>query len=135
MQNRLLSVLLSLAIAFFALPQRAFAADDICPEGRFSSLCNLRIDNEGGSNIVGNVIILLFVIAIITAIIFIIIGGIKWITSGGDKGKIDQARATLTAAIVGLIIALCSFLIINITTYLLTGQSFLDAPLVIEPLF
>jgi lipopolysaccharide/colanic/teichoic acid biosynthesis glycosyltransferase len=40
-------------------------------------------------------------------------GAIKWITSGGDKGKVDAARNTIVAAVIGLIVLLLSFVIIN----------------------
>ncbi|NCO12482.1 MAG: hypothetical protein COZ34_03285 [Candidatus Pacebacteria bacterium CG_4_10_14_3_um_filter_34_15] len=35
---------------------------------------------------------------------YLIWGGIEWITSGGDKGKTESARNKITAAIVGLIV-------------------------------
>ncbi len=45
-----------------------------------------------------------FVAAGITALIFLLRGSINWISSGGDKEKLDKARKTLTNAIVGLLI-------------------------------
>ncbi|MBU0974798.1 pilin [Patescibacteria group bacterium] len=35
---------------------------------------------------------------------YLIWGGIEWITSGGDKGKTESARNKITAAVVGLIV-------------------------------
>ncbi|GEM_PF-674163 len=58
-------------------------------------------------------ITLLFVIAIIGALIFLIWGGVSWITSGGDKEKLDKARKTIIFAIIGLIVVLLSFVIMN----------------------
>ncbi|MCB9801834.1 MAG: hypothetical protein H6774_01975 [Pseudomonadales bacterium] len=46
---------------------------------------------------------------------FLIWGAFKWITSGGDKGKIDSARSTLIAAVVGLIIVAASYAILLLT--------------------
>ena len=34
----------------------------------------------------------------------LIMGGIEWITSGGDKAKYEAARKRITAAIVGLVL-------------------------------
>ena len=36
------------------------------------------------------------------------------VTSGGDKGKVDEARKTVIAAIVGLIIAFLAFFILSV---------------------
>ena len=47
-----------------------------------------------------------------------VIGGMQWITSGGDKTKLEAARKRITYAIIGLIVALMSFLIVNILGYL-----------------
>lgn len=48
------------------------------------------------------------------ALILIIVGGIRWITSQGDPKALAQARTTLTYAIIGLFLVLTSFLILNI---------------------
>jgi len=45
-----------------------------------------------------------FVAAGIIALVFLLRGSISWITSGGDKEKIEKARHTLTNAVVGLVI-------------------------------
>lgn len=45
---------------------------------------------------------------------FLIMGGIQWITSGGDKGKTEAARNTITAAVIGLIILAASWAVLNL---------------------
>lgn len=57
---------------------------------------------------------LLFIVGIIIAVVFLIYGGIKWILSGGDKTGVEAARNHIIAAIVGLIIIIGAFFIINI---------------------
>jgi hypothetical protein len=59
-------------------------------------------------------ITLLLLLAILLSLAYIVIGGFKWITSGGDKQKLESARMTIIYAIVGLVIAFFAFLIINI---------------------
>lgn len=44
------------------------------------------------------------IIAALLAFLYLILGGIKWITSGGDKAGMEEARNKITHAIVGLII-------------------------------
>lgn len=51
------------------------------------------------------------------ALIFIILSGIKLITSGDDPKQVESARHTLTYAIAGLLLVLFSFFIINIIAY------------------
>lgn len=49
----------------------------------------------------------------VTAVIFIIIGAIMYITSAGDAGATTKAKDTILFAIVGLVIAALSFGIVN----------------------
>ena len=62
----------------------------------------IKIDDIGKliSAIVGTMLI----IAALLAFIYLIMGGIQWITSGGDKTGMETARNKITHAIVGLII-------------------------------
>lgn len=49
----------------------------------------------------------------ILAVIVIMWGGLVWLTSGGNTGQIDNAKQWISGAVLGLIIALTSFLILN----------------------
>lgn len=57
---------------------------------------------------------LLITIGIVAAVIFLLLGAVKWITSGGDKAKVEAARGTITYAIVGLLVIVFSIAIIRI---------------------
>jgi hypothetical protein len=48
----------------------------------------------------------------IVLFILLIIGGFRFITSGGDPKAVEGARKTLTSAIAGLVIMLVSYLIL-----------------------
>lgn len=52
------------------------------------------------------------VIAIFLVFFYLIWGGIQWITSGGDKGKTEEARNKITAAVIGLIVLAASWAIL-----------------------
>lgn len=52
-------------------------------------------------------------IAGIVAVAMIMYGGVKWIFAGGDSGKIGAAKETITNAVIGLILALGSYVILN----------------------
>jgi hypothetical protein len=48
----------------------------------------------------------------IVAVIMIIVGGFKYITSGGDSGNITSAKNTIVYAVIGLVIvALAQFIV------------------------
>ena len=84
---------------------------------------------SGGIGIVGNVMQLLtnilFMLAVVLTLIFIIYSGIQWTMSGGDKQKIQQARARLIFSIIGLIVVTASFLIVNIITTIMGQKTLL----------
>lgn len=95
---------------------------DLCAPG-FENLCKLRLENRGAEGIVGKIVSILLILAIVLALLYLVFGGIKYITSGGDKAKIDAARSHITSAIIGLIISLVAYFVINIVTYVFTGSS------------
>lgn len=69
--------------------------------------------------LLSNVLALLFFFAALFAFIFIIIGGIQWITAGGDKVAAQAARDRITAAVVGLLIVVAAFAIVLILSTVL----------------
>ncbi|MBI3576532.1 hypothetical protein HY086_00645 [Candidatus Gottesmanbacteria bacterium] len=63
---------------------------------------NIKIGDLG--QLISAVVGALLVIAALLAFFFLILGGIQWITSGGDKTGMEAARNKITHAIVGLVI-------------------------------
>lgn len=49
----------------------------------------------------------------IVSVIMLIIGGFRYIISGGDSKKVTEAKNTVLYAIIGLIIAILAFAIVN----------------------
>lgn len=103
-----LGLLSPLAVAFPAF------ADNLntCPQGQFGPLCNFQANSLG--NIVSAVVTTLLIIATLIALFFLIWGGIRWVTSGGDKAKVESARNTIIAAIIGLVIAFLAYFILTL---------------------
>lgn len=66
----------------------------------------------------------LFALGVILALFFLMWGGISWITSGGDKDKLEKSRKTIVYAIVGLVVIVLSFTIIYLLGVVL-GVDFL----------
>lgn len=75
-----------------------------------------------GRSIIQTSITLLFVFGILLTIIFIIYAGIEWILSGGDKEKIQKARARITYTLIGLLVLVASFFIVQTIIFLLGGN-------------
>jgi hypothetical protein len=95
----------------------------LCPESIFSTAnCNAQA-SATFQGIIGTILTYLLIAGALVAIIFLIWGGIKWITSGGDKAKVESARNTIIGAIIGLIVVFASFLIINLVAKTLFNVS------------
>ena len=66
------------------------------------------------SDLVAKGLQLLLIISFIAAFVFLILGGLKFITSGGDPKNIDAARSQITWGIIGLVVILVSYAIIRV---------------------
>ncbi len=66
------------------------------------------------AKILGNALSTMIVATVLITLVFLVLGGLQWISSGGDKNKIAAARHKITWAIIGLIVALCSYFIISV---------------------
>lgn len=72
---------------------------------------------EGGGilgTLISNIAGLLFIFAFLLTFLYFIMGGIQWLTSGGDKTQLEQARNKITNAIVGLIIIAAAYAIFTL---------------------
>jgi len=56
--------------------------------------------------------VLLFIVGILS-VIMLIYGGLRYVISGGDSKKVTDAKNTIMYAIIGLIIAILSFALVN----------------------
>jgi len=102
-------------IASLSLPSIAFADNigQVCNSGvgSFGGLC---LEGNALGRIIGSVVNLLFLIAGLIALITLVIGGIRWITSQGDSKNVEGARNQIIAAAIGLAVTFLSYLIINV---------------------
>ena len=80
---------------------------------------NVDTPKELAKNIVNWLLRLVSVIALIV----LIIGGFRYLTSGGNEKAMESAKNIITWAVVGLIIILCSAIIINVIISILGGPS------------
>ena len=68
------------------------------------------LGNEGIFTNITNTI--LYIVGIIS-VIMLIFGGLRYVVSGGDSKKVTDAKNTVLYAIIGLVIAILSYAIVN----------------------
>lgn len=74
---------------------------------------------EDGIKTITNV--LLFVLGAI-AVIMIIVGGIRYATSGGDSNSVSSAKNTILYAVIGLVVAILAYAIVNFVLGAFAGK-------------
>ncbi len=123
MQNKIkviisAGLLLMSTIFSGALPLPAFGqinsdvsinCSDIKAQGNVDPACTANV-----GKLLASVITIAFIVAVLLALLFLVVGGVRWILSGGDKEGTAKARGMITAAIVGLAIVFLSFIVIKI---------------------
>jgi hypothetical protein len=57
------------------------------------------------------------IVAGLAVFLYLVWGGIQWLTSGGDKAKLEEAKQRLSNAIVGLTIVVISWAVWLIILY------------------
>jgi len=68
---------------------------------------------------IANLVNVALVIASLICLVFLIWGGIDWITSQGDKAKYEEARNKITYALIGLGITAAVWLVWQLALYFL----------------
>ncbi len=68
---------------------------------------NLKIIEPG--KLITALIGLILIVAALASFFFLVLGGIRWITSGGDKAGVDAARNQIQAALLGLFIVFAAW--------------------------
>lgn len=112
----------ALTIISFVLPRTVFAAGtlgNICPTGNFGGLCGASGNSFGAA--IGSFITFGFIIASVVALIFMVVGGIKWITANGDAKNIGAARDQIINALLGLVFVFLSYILVNVVLFFFAG--------------
>jgi len=95
-----------------------FAADidlgGITGVGKFQDAATVTNPKESFGILISSLISTITIIGGLAFLIYFIVGGLKWITSGGDKGKVSEAQTQMTQAAVGLIVIVVSYFLTGI---------------------
>jgi uncharacterized membrane protein YtjA (UPF0391 family) len=95
------------ATAVLSLTTAAFAQVGVPVSGGFFGFNTI-------SQAISSVMNLVFFFSLILVLVYLVWGGIQWITSGGDKAGTEAARGKITGAIVGIIIVAVAFAIYTV---------------------
>lgn len=76
----------------------------------------------------------LFVVAGLLALLYLLLGGIAWITSGGNKESVDKARDKIQAAVIGLIVIVSVLAIVTLLEKVLNIGLGLSQPIIFPKL-
>lgn len=60
------------------------------------------------------IIRMFFVVAGLIALIYLLLGALAWITSGGNKENVDKAREKIQAALIGIILIFVVLAIVGV---------------------
>src|SRR5688500_4665454 len=70
--------------------------------------------NIDPKNIPQLIVNLMFLVAAFLAVAYLMYGGIKWITSRGDKIAVESARKHIMAAVIGLVVVAAAFFVLQV---------------------
>ena len=112
---------LLLAVLPLAISQPAFAdcisdptsAGCPCALNSSSAACQDLSKQDGLSNILKNATNIVLFIAGALAVIMIIYGSIRFMTAHGNEKQVESARLIVTYSVIGLIIAILAYALVN----------------------
>lgn len=103
-------------LSLLLLPATTYGAVDNCPDSSKNCLDSpndLGIVEAIPKVAVGGIIEILLTAAGFLAVIFVIVGGIRYMTSNGNSSAVADAKQTITYAIIGLVVAVTARLIVG----------------------
>lgn len=125
--KKIISILLAIvtSLAFIAAPVYASTSEEVCAKWRdelkktgitdpnYASLCGETSTEKDAQERVATILGTVFLWAGIIAVIVVVIGGVLYVTSQGDPQKTARAKNTILFAVIGLIVAISAFAIVQ----------------------
>jgi hypothetical protein len=91
----------------------ATGASDAVANGSTVDCSATGVDGGSIATDASNLVKIFSIIVGVVAVVMVIVGGFRYITSGGDSGKVGSAKNSLIYAIVGLVIVALAQLIVH----------------------
>ena len=115
-KNRLskLEKLFTAAVAYLYSTSTAFAQtapwSGVCVGGADNDVATI----QGLECLIANIFTVIITLIGLAAFVMLIVGSVRWLTSGGNSSHLDKAKNTMTYAIIGIVVALSAFIVINL---------------------
>ena len=109
------SIVLMGALVFVPISnvEAANALDTACEGNSDSALCQDGTKDKSSDSLIATIVnTLLFIVGALSTLM-IIVGGIFYVLSQGDSGSVTKAKNTILYSVIGLIVALLAFAIVN----------------------
>lgn len=90
-----------------------FLADSSLPNYPVSKV-SLGFEIPGFDKVLTFIIRFFFIVAGLVALIYLLLGALSWITSGGNKENVDKAREKIQAALIGVILLFVVLAIVGV---------------------
>ena len=119
-KNKLVKIISAFSfLVFVLLPQKIFAQWDVDSLSQF----NLPDSPRGITGIVGGIASWLLGILSLVSLIAFMIAGIWYLTAAGDESQIERAKRAMLYSIVGVIVGLSGYVIVQAVDAMLNGNS------------
>jgi len=110
-----LALVFGLGLAPVMAPATAYASakDQLCQGATGDKNCVAKGEKNDLMGIFKTVVnILLFIVGAVS-VIMIVVGGLRYVVSGGDSSAVNSAKNTVMYAIVGIVVAFMAYAIVN----------------------
>jgi len=112
-----LTLVLSLLVSGLSLMPAtvmADARDDVCKGVELTGgSCDPTPGQPTVNSIIKDVVNILSFVVGVVAVIMVIVGGLKYITSGGDSNSVNSAKNTILYAVIGLVVVALAQIIVR----------------------
>ncbi|MBT4124108.1 MAG: hypothetical protein HN981_02675 [Candidatus Pacebacteria bacterium] len=109
---------------FSALPAQAQSSawQGVCVSDKDADVATL----QGLQCLLANILGVFLTTIGIAAFLMLVVGGFRLLISGGNTTHVDKAKSSITFAIVGLVVALSAFVILNLVAEFTGVQTILN---------
>lgn len=97
-----------------AHPVRAQGSFNISLEPQVSS--RVAINSDLGT-FISRVFSAIIIVGGIATFVYMVLGGVQWITAGGEKDKVKDAREKITQAVIGLAVLASAWAVYSLVDY------------------
>lgn len=87
--------------------------DESCKGSGGSVLCRPTNSLFGPNSFFTSIVNAFIYVIGAVAVLMIVIGGFRYVVSGGDQGSITSAKNTILYAVIGLVVAILAYTIVN----------------------